>query len=125
MAFALLLYTIQRRGDAIRIGPQHIRVGPDGHELHIKQQKTVAELVLPIRPELQTVIDGTPCRHLTFITNKDGAPFTGSGFSQHFRVWCDAAGLPKACNAHGLRHTGAYRLADDGATAHQLMAWGG
>jgi len=121
LAFALLLYTMQRRGDVIRMGPQHIRDG----EIYIKQQKTGAELVLPIRPELQAVIDATPCRHLTFLTADSGRPFTGDYFSRQFREWCDAAGLPGSCNAHGLRHTGAYRLANDRATAHQVMAWGG
>jgi integrase len=121
LAFALLLDTVQRRGDVIRLGPQHVR---NGH-IHIRQQKTGVGLVLPIRPSLQAVLDGTPCNHLTFLVAERGKPYNGDNFSQTFRLWCDAAGLPKRCTLHGLRHAGAYRMANDGATAHQIMAWTG
>ena len=50
LAFALLLETAQRRGDVIRIGPQHLRAGPDGPELYVKQQKTGTELLIPVTP---------------------------------------------------------------------------
>ena len=48
LAFALGLYTIQRGGDVCRMGRQHIRNG----ELMVRQEKTGAQLTLPIRPEL-------------------------------------------------------------------------
>jgi integrase len=121
LAFALLLDTVQRRGDVIRLGPQHIR----GGNIHIRQQKTGRELVLPIRSSLQAVLDGTPCKHTLFLVAERGTQYTGTNFSQAFRLWCDAAGLPKRCTVHGLRHAGAYRMANDGATAHQIMAWTG
>ncbi len=121
LAFALLLDTVQRRGDVIRLGPQHVRDGA----IHIRQQKTGRDLVIPIRPSLRAVLDGTPCEHLTFLVAERGKPYNGDNFSQTFRLWCDAAGLPKRCTVHGLRHAGAYRLANDGATAHQIMAWTG
>jgi integrase len=121
LALALLLDTVQRRGDVIRFGPQHVRDGA----IHVRQQKTGAELVIPIRPSLQAVLDGTPCKHLTYLVAERGDPYNGDNFSQAFRLWCDAAGLPKRCTVHGLRHAGAHRLANDGATAHQIMAWTG
>jgi integrase len=40
LAFALLLYTAQRRSDVVRMGRQHIR----GGELYLRQQKTGREL---------------------------------------------------------------------------------
>ena len=49
LAFALLLYTAQRRGDVVNLGRQHIRDGL----LHFKQAKTGTTLAIPIRPELQ------------------------------------------------------------------------
>jgi integrase len=121
LAFALLLDTVQRRGDVIRLGPQHVRDGA----IHIRQQKTGRELVIPIRPSLQAVLDATVCEHLTFLVAEHGKPYTGTNFSHTFRLWCDAAGLPKRCTVHGLRHAGGYRLANDGATQHQIMAWTG
>jgi integrase len=37
------------------------------------------------------------------------------------RKWCAEAGLPE-CSAHGLRKACARRLAEAGATAHEIMA---
>ena len=42
-------------------------------------------------------------------------------FGNKFRVWCDQAGLHH-CAAHGQRKAGATIAANNGATAHQLMA---
>ena len=63
LAFALLLHTGQRRGDVIRMGPQHIR---DGY-LHVKQSKTGAELWIPVTPQLQEIIAASPVNQLAFI----------------------------------------------------------
>jgi hypothetical protein len=48
LALALLLYTGQRRGDVIRMGAQHVR----GGTLYVKQEKTGAELAIPMHPDL-------------------------------------------------------------------------
>src|SRR5260370_724840 len=53
LALALGLYTAQRRGDVVRMGRQHIRNGV----LHVKQEKTGKPLALPVRPELQAVLE--------------------------------------------------------------------
>jgi integrase len=55
LAFALGLYTAQRRGDVIRMGPQHIRDGT----LTLRQSKTRTPLLIPVRSELQAIIDAT------------------------------------------------------------------
>ena len=56
LALALLLYTAQRRSDVVRMGRQHIRETSDGPALYVKQQKTGVELLIPIYPELQTIL---------------------------------------------------------------------
>jgi integrase len=117
LALALLLYTGQRRGDVIRMGAQHIRNGA----LHVKQEKTGAELVIPIHPTLAAIIAAAPRDHLTFVTTRLGGPFQGSTFSRWFRNQCDKAGLPH-CSAHGLRKAAARRLAEAGCTAHEIGA---
>lgn len=117
LALALLVHTGQRRGDVIRMGPQHDRDGA----LHVKQEKTGAELIIPIHPELAAVIAATPSGHLTFLTTRFGRPFEGSGFSHWFRDACDQAGLPH-CSPHGLRKAAARRLAEAGCTAHEIGA---
>src|SRR4029077_4564181 len=61
------------------------------------------------------------CGELAFLVNDLGRPFTDAGFGNKFREWCDQAGLPN-CSAHGLRKAGATIAAENGATAHMLMA---
>ncbi|MGZ3321351.1 MAG: site-specific integrase [Xanthobacteraceae bacterium] len=117
LALALLLYTGQRRGDVIRMGAQHIREA----SLHVKQQKTGVELIIPVHPNLAAIIEAAPRQHLTFVTTRHGGPFEGSSFSRWFRGQCDEAGLPH-CSPHGLRKAAARRLAEAGCTAHEIGA---
>ena len=77
LAFALLLFTGQRRGDVIRMGRQHVR---DGF-LSVKQMKTGAVLNLPVHAELAAVISASATGHLTFLVTRLGQPFPGTGFS--------------------------------------------
>ncbi len=120
LAFELLLGTAQRRGDIVRMGPQHVRDGL----LHVTQQKTGAELAIPILPELQAALDATPSGHLTFLATEYGKPFAAAGFGNWFRDRCNEAGL-QGFSAHGLRHTACARLANAGATGHEIAAWSG
>jgi integrase len=121
LAMALLLYTAQRRGDVVRMGRQHIKDGV----LMVKQQKTGITLTIPVHPELRAVLDATPSENLTFLTTKTGKPYGGNHFSESFREWCDAAGLPKHCTAHGLRKAACRRLAEAGCSANEIAAISG
>jgi integrase len=122
LAFALLLYTGQRRGDALRMGRQHI----SRDVLTVKQAKTGTSLQIPLHPDLKTVIDATPIRDLTFVVTERGEPFrSGANFSNFFRQWCDEAGLPKQCTAHGLRKAACRRLAEAGCSANEIAAISG
>ena len=121
LAFALLLYTAQRRSDAIRMGKQHIRDGV----LAIRQQKTGTLVEVPVHSDLRAIIDATPSDHLTFLTTDLGKPFSAAGFGNWFRDVCRDAGLPNGCAAHGLRKAASRRLAEAGCTAHEIMAWTG
>jgi integrase len=119
LAFELLLETVQRRSDVVRMGPQHVR---DGWLKGLNQQKTGVPIAVPVSVELQAAIDATPCQHLTFLTTMYGKPFTAEGFGGYFRECCDAAGLPKHCAAHGLRKAGSRRYAEVSATDREIMA---
>lgn len=121
LALALGLYTAQRRGDVIRIGRQHIRDGM----LAVRQEKTGTLLSIPVHTELQAILDATPSEHLTLLTTKTGKAYSGTDFSEQFRVWCDAASLPKACTFHGLRKAACRRLAEAGCTVHEIAAISG
>jgi integrase len=80
------------------------------------------EVAIPILPELQTIIDASQTGDLTYLVSEKGSPFSIGGFGNKFRAWCDEAGLPPHCTAHGLRKAGATRAAENGATENQLMA---
>jgi integrase len=121
LAFALVLHTAQRgRSDVTRMGRQHERDGV----LFVKQQKTGARLRIPIGAELRKILDATPNNNLTYITTDQGKPFTPAGFGNWFREVCDEAGL-RGYSAHGLRKSQCRRLADAGASAHEIMAISG
>lgn len=121
LALALLLYTAQRRGDVLRMGRQHIRDGV----LTLRQNKTGAALEIPIHTDLQAILDATPSAHLTFLTTDRGDPYGGPNFSNRFREWCDAAGLPMQCSAHGLRKAACRRLAEAGCSANEIASISG
>jgi integrase len=117
LAFALLLYTGQRRSDVVKMGRQHTR---DGF-IHVRQQKTGAELDIPIWPELQSILCATPNENMTYLVTEFGKPFTAEGFGNWFRARCNEAGLPQ-CSAHGLRKAASRRLAEQGCTVHEVAA---
>jgi integrase len=121
LALALLLFTGQRRSDITRLGRQHTRDGKITFTQFKGRNRKPKRLVLPILPALQQVIDASPCGDLAFLVNDLGRPFTDPGFGNKFREWCNQAGL-RHCTAHGLRKAGATIAANNGATAHQLMA---
>ena len=116
LAFALLLYTGQRRSDVVRMGCQHVRDGV----LTVRQQKTGTKLSIPVHPTLQAILNAVS-DNLTFLTTQFGKPFTSNGFGNWFRNQCNAAGLPQ-CSAHGLRKAVARRLAEAGCTAHEIAS---
>jgi integrase len=121
LALALGLYTGQRRGDVIRMGRQHIRDGI----LSVKQEKTGAELRIPVHSDLRAIIDATPGEHLTFLVTRTGKPYAGDNFSEQFRAWCKAAGLPEECSFHGLRKAACRRLAEAGCSVNEIAAISG
>jgi integrase len=77
-------------------------------------------LSIPVHADLQAVIDVTPSGHLNFLVTERGKPFTAAGFGNWFADRCREAGVPG--RAHGLRKACARRLAEAGATAHEIMA---
>jgi integrase len=117
LAFALLLFTGQRRSDVVKMGRQHIRDG----WLHVKQAKTGAKLWIFVLPQLQQIIDASPVNPWTFVVTESRKPFHPNSFSNWFRLECDKAGLPH-CSSHGLRKATARRLAEAGCTPHEIAA---
>src|SRR5262249_45736415 len=63
LALALLLYTLQRRGDVVRMGWQHLQDG----SIAVRQEKTDSPLLIPIHPELAQALKSVPRTNLTFL----------------------------------------------------------
>jgi len=121
LAYSLLLYTIQRVGDVAKMNRADIVNG----ELHVVQQKTGAELYLPILPELVKAMKAYPAKGLTLIGNVIGKPLARAALSDLMRTAIKAAGLPPKCVSHGLRKAGMRRMAEAGFTEKQIAAWSG
>jgi integrase len=145
LAFALHLYTGQRRSDVIRMTWRDIvtreevmpadtnaRTNSDtsprrqlalsGGAIQIKQAKTGKRLRIPIHPNLAAALDAAPREHIAILTTQYGRPFTTDGYGGWFAKMVRRAGLPKECASHGLRKAAARRLAEAGCTAHEIAA---
>jgi integrase len=121
LALALMLYTGQRRSDIVLFGRQHISNGWIIFTQFKNRNRKPVKLEIPIHPELQKIIEASPCGDLAFLVTEFNKPFTANGFGSWFRKKCDAAGLPH-CSAHGLRKASATRLANHGASEHEIMS---
>lgn len=121
LALYILLYTTQRRSDAVRLGRQHRR----GDTLRYRAQKDgpdAPELVIPLHPDLKAELDRLPATQMTFIMTEYGKPFSAAGFTNWFSDCAKKAGLPLRSSPHGLRKAGSRRLAEASATANEIGA---
>ena len=104
LALTIFLFTGTRLSDAIRLGRQHARDGWLNLRQFKGRNRHPVDIVIPILPELQEIIDATSGKgDLTFLATEYGRPFTRAGFGGKMRDWCDQAGLPQ-CSSHGLRN---------------------
>jgi integrase len=120
----VLLYTGLRRGDAVRLGRQHVRVGVA--TLRTEKSQGQITVTIPILPVLARTLAAGPCGELAFIVGEQGKPLTKESFGNAFCDACRAAGVHKS--AHGVRKIGATRAANNGATVAELEAifgWSG
>jgi enterobacteria phage integrase len=118
MAFALLLYTGQRRSDVVRMSWRDI----DGDIIRVTQKKTNTKLDIPLHPDLKSLLANWPKRHVLILTTTFGKPFAATGFGNWMADKIAAAGLPDECVTHGLRKAAARRLADAGCSTLMIMA---
>ncbi len=119
-AVTLMLYTGAARVDAVKLGPMNLK----GGRLEYRRQKTAKTngvlVSIPIHPDLAEVLADCPADR-PFLATVHGKSRTPGGLGNLVRKSCDKAGLPQ-CTPHGLRKACARRLAEAGATAHEIMA---
>ena len=137
LAIELLLNVAARRGDAHKLGVQHIKQGKLEWRPHKTIRSTGREMSIRILPELQAALDAMPPRgpSLAFLLNDYGKPYaSAAAFGNKFADWCKQAGLqPVMCadgrmrsyRAHGLRKAACKALAHAGCTGPEIMSVSG
>ncbi len=129
LAIELLLTTAARRGDVVKLGPQHVHEGTITFDQSKTKGSDKATVTVPLHPDFCAALQAMPPSNVvrltastTFLKTSFGLSFTPAGFGNWFRQCCDEAGLPKGLSAHGLRKATARRLAEMGCTTHQIAA---
>ena len=117
-AFALLLFTGQRRSDVVRMAWDDVT----GDTIRVIQGKTGAKLAVPIHPSLAEALSAWPNGHTVILTTAFGNPFAANGFGNFMADKIARAGLPERCVTHGLRKAAARRLAEAGCSANEIAA---
>lgn len=136
LAFTIFRYTGLRISDVAVFGRQHLywqrvtdeETGETEKLLYFritttKQSPNGGEVVvdMPVLPPLAEALASRDDNQLTFLLSDWGRPFTIKGLGNRMRKWFDEAGL-KHCSSHGIRKADAVIAAENGATAHQLLA---
>jgi len=119
LAFALHLYTGQRRSDIHRMAWDDIVAEA---RIRVVQQKTGQKVDIPLHTALKEVLAVAHRGQRTILATEYGKPFTVDGFSQFMRSAIIEAGLPLDCQPHGLRKAAGRRLAEAGCSAREIMS---
>jgi integrase len=113
----LALHTGQRRSDVIALTWGQY----DGAAFRLRQQKTRTPLIVPAHPDLRAELATWQRSQAVILTSPQGRPWTPAHLSRSMKARLEAIGLPDI-NVHGLRKAAARRLAEAGATAHEIAA---
>lgn len=116
LALELLAATGLRRGDVVRIGPQHL----DGTLLSIETEKTGTVAHIGMGEEILQIIAASPSGHLLWLTTEHGEAYSKEGFANWFRRACRAAGVKGS--PHGIRKWAAAKDAERGGSEMALRA---
>jgi len=135
LIFDVYLYVGVRRGDAARLGKQHMRHGI----VHLMTEKSGGKMPIyvPVHPDLLASIRACPNKEgLAIIAKDDGSNYTKEALGNMFREAVERAGIPvtnrktgvKGYSGHGLRKASATVAAESGYTESELNAmygWSG
>jgi integrase len=126
LAFEILFYTGERRGDFVNLGWHLVQ----GDLIVLVQEKNrgtkkQSTAYIPILPPLQRVLDasrtvGILGENIWFV-QANGRSYTKESFGNWFRDVCDEIGLAE-CSSHGLRKACVVHLVSEDYTPHQIMA---
>jgi integrase len=118
-AVVLAVYIGQRRGDLAALQWSDIA----GNQIRLTQQKTKTKLVIPVHPalgaELAAWRKDAPSPFI--LTSDRGKPWSGQNLSHMLPQALEKIGLPPL-GIHGCRKLAAARLAEAGASMHEIAA---
>jgi enterobacteria phage integrase len=117
LALALLSYTGQRVSDVAKMRWADF----DGKEIHVRQQKTGAELWIPCHSALRETLEATNRKSEFILTGAFGKPYGAHGLSKMIGTALRTMNV-RGYSAHGLRHRAGKLLAQAGCTSLQIMA---
>lgn len=118
-ALVLAQHTGQRRGDLVALRWNDW----NGTTLRFRQQKTGAEMSLPVAPALRAEMEAwrQEARSLTILHDGTGTPWHPARLTERMARALAKIGL-SGLGLHGLRKALAAGLADRGATTHEIAA---
>lgn len=116
-ALMLAVHTGQRRGDLIQARWSDFA----GGAWRLTQEKTGRRLAVPLHPDLAAAMATWPRTAVTALTREDGTPWDRDALTMALMRVMDGIGR-KGLNLHGLRKLAAVRLAEAGASAHEIAA---
>ena len=124
-AFALALYTGQRRGDVAAMTWQDY--DEEQQVIHVAQEKgdmasNDEKLEIPAHTALREALAAWPRRHDIILATGPGRGTSPNGLGNMVSEAITLAGLPERCVMHGLRKAAARRLAEAGCSTHQIKA---
>jgi integrase len=117
LAFHLLLYTGQRRGDVTGMKWSDY----DGEKITITQEKTSETISIYVHKKLRDLLGSIKPTSEHILTNRLGRPFSRQGLTSAVKAALRKVGAP-SYTLHGLRKTTAVTLAELGRSEFEIMA---
>jgi integrase len=110
-----------RRGDLLKLSWTHVHLDRSFIELKTNKSRGRRSVLIPITPELRTVVESIPKRAATVLTSSKKRPWTGDGFGSSWWKTQQDAGLGDAAlTFHDLRGTAATNFFRAGFTNREI-----
>ena len=117
LAFALLLYTGQRRGDVVRMRWSDF----DGKFISLTQEKTGEHVAVRVHRDLRAALMSVEHRGDFILTTRAGKPVDKTALTKAIKARLRAIGEPDLV-LHGLRKAAGVKLAEAGASVQMIMS---
>jgi integrase len=122
LAMDLGFWTAQRQGDLLSLPWSAY----DGDVIQLTQNKTGAEVVVPVSGPLKAILDATPRKSPVMLVNQSGIPWSEDGFRVMWAKTCHKAKVANSRKGgvtfHDLRGTAATRMGKAGCSTIEIAS---